>query len=443
MNSMPGKTRAIEGLDVKKIMVQIKAKARQHQMNDDLQRLSTIDLKDLEVEEDKKGEHKLSQETDAENWPENLSYINRHYSLTDHYNFVTTHRRGLMGRMVNQILSKLFLAIKVFIDRIVVTQETFNVKVVRLFNRFSKDFNTLSTRLDDQKTATSTLSTRLDDQKTKLEEQKSMGDDLAHRLEEQAKRGDDFAIQLTASSKKLSEQKTETAQAVQKVKQEILYPHLDIDYKKFEDRFRGEQSQIQERGKLFLNFFHECKEVLDIGCGRGEFIQNLHQYGSGAYGIDIDPGMVAECKKKQLNVIQQDAITHLNSLPNNHLDGIFADQLVEHLSRPDIIELVKLCYQKVKKGRFVVLTTPNIKSMVVYANSLYVDLSHITPVHPETLQFLAETAGFTEANLLFYSEVPESHKLKRPKKDKVMADNIDKLNLFLFGPQDYALIAKK
>lgn len=382
-------------IDVSVIMKEIQSKAKKRALAEDLQRLNDIDIRKIVIETEEIDVMKRRPDLEKdENLSENLSYINQNFSLTSHYNFVNTHRKGLIGKLVNWVLSKLFLAIKIFIDKIVVAQEAFNVKVVRLFNRISKDLNTLSTKFDEQ-----------------VKQHRELNQSLLEKIEG--------------------------------AKKEIIYPQLNIDYKKFEDRFRGEQSQIQERGELFLKFFHECKEVLDIGCGRGEFIQGLHRYGSGAYGIDIDSGMVAECKKKGLNVIQQDALNHLNSLPDNHLDGIFADQLVEHLSRPDIIALVALCHQKIKKDRFVILTTPNIKSMVVYANALYVDLSHITPVHPETLQFLFESAGFGEANLLFYSEVPESQKLKKSSGDKIMDENIEKLNLFLFGPQDYALIAKK
>lgn len=495
-------------VNVVHIMKVIEKRAGERALLDDVARVSAIDLRKMSLDECEINalRNTLSSTEKEENLSENLKYINQNYALTDKYNFVTTHRKGFAGKIVNKLLSKLFLAMKIFLDRVVVAQEIFNVKVVRLFNRLAKDLQKLSDeekRLEedmlekvDEKVGeqgvrlaakideeSAKLSEKTKDLATRIEKQKAADEDLAKRLEAEAERSDSFAVQITQNKKTLEAkidektldlakrleaeakrsdsfavQITENKEAtdmkieeksdlltvkIEQAKKDIVYPQLDIDYKGFEDRFRGSQEAIKDRGKQFLKFFHECTEVLDIGCGRGEFIENLHKYGSGAYGIDIDEGMVAECKKKGLNVVNQDAITHLKSLPDGHLDGIFADQLIEHLSKPDIIELIKLAYQKLKKGRYAVFTTPNIKSMVVYANSLYMDWTHVTPVNPQALEFLLESAGFEKIELLFYSEVAEKDRLKKPENDEVMAENINKLNLFLFGPQDYAAIAKK
>ena len=186
---------------------------------------------------------------------------------------------------------------------------------------------------------------------------------------------------------------------------DLIYPNLNLNYKAFEDQFRGSSEEMKNRNQQFLRFFHECKEVLDIGCGRGDFIQQLHAYGTGAYGIDIDEDKVRECKKKNLNVLKTDALTHLQSLKDDSLDGIYCDQVLEHLSKKDIVEVIRLSHQKIKPGKQAIFTTINIKNLNTFANSVFRDISHITPLHPDTLKFLCQEAGYSEINFIFYSFV--------------------------------------
>lgn len=416
-------------LDVSQIVKGIKENAKERSLQSDLKRLNDLDIRDLSV--DGFTVTKLADMEKEESLDDNLYYVNTHYSLFDKIRQVPSRRKGPLGRMANFVMRRIVFVVSESLKRLIQTQEEFNTRTVRIFNSLEKIVRPEVEHLE-----------RFEEEMRECQKQvKDDMDNLHKKIEEKS---GELESQVEENIQEHIEQMKETQEEqMNQLRESVKYPELDIDYKKFEDTFRGPQEDIKERAQQFLKFFHECKEVLDVGCGRGEFIEALHAYGSGAYGVDIDPSMVEECKSKGLNVLEQDVLSHLKSLPDNHLDGIFGDQLIEHLTKPDILELIKLSYQKVKKGKYVVFTTPNIKTMAVFANAFYADLTHVTPLNPQTLEFLFESAGFSKVELFFYSEVSEDQRLTKPEGDDVMAENIDKLNLFLFGPQDYAVIGQK
>ncbi|MDD4110570.1 MAG: class I SAM-dependent methyltransferase [Clostridia bacterium] len=200
-----------------------------------------------------------------------------------------------------------------------------------------------------------------------------------------------------------------------------------------------------------FTFFHECKNVMDIGCGRGEFIELLHKNGAGAFGVETDSAMVDECKRKNLNVVNDDVVSYLEGQigreqPDN-IDGIFVAQVVEHLHMDYIIKMLRLCYKILQEGKFIVLETINVKSLSTFTNSVYLDPTHVKPIHPETLKFLIESVGFKFDGFIFSSEFKRDEKLEiiseNTSQDKIYNKNIALLNELLFAPQDYAIIAKK
>jgi SAM-dependent methyltransferase len=227
----------------------------------------------------------------------------------------------------------------------------------------------------------------------------------------------------------------------------------NTNYFLFEERFRGSRDVIKQRQLTFLPYFEKCSRVLDLGCGRGEFLEILMNQDIGAIGVDTDPDMVAYCRSRQLEVVNSDAIVYLETIEDKSLDGIFIDQVVEHLEPDYLIRLLALCHQKMKFGYHIVIETVNPLSFVSFVN-FYIDLTHKRPVHPETLQYLLNASGFRECEKKFFSQVSDDCRLK---KMDVSADmnaierktfdvynyNIEMLNSLLFGAQDYAVIGKK
>jgi O-antigen chain-terminating methyltransferase len=226
-----------------------------------------------------------------------------------------------------------------------------------------------------------------------------------------------------------------------------------MNYFLFEERFRGSREDIKKRQLAFLPYFEKCSRVLDIGCGRGEFLEILKNHDIGGIGVDSDPDMRAYCRSRQLEVEHSDAIAYLETLEEKSLDGIFIDQVVEHLEPDYLIRLLALCYQKMKFGYYIVIETVNPLSFVSFVN-FYIDMTHKRPVHPETLQYLLSAAGFRECEKKFFSPVSDEDRLKQiggtsdmneteRKNIDVYNHNVVMLNTVLFGAQDYAVVGKK
>jgi O-antigen chain-terminating methyltransferase len=234
---------------------------------------------------------------------------------------------------------------------------------------------------------------------------------------------------------------------------EQLDESLDINYYKFENKFRGSETDIKNRQRIHIPYFQSKKNVLDIGCGRGEFLELLKENGTKAKGIDIDKKMIEHCKKKGLDVIFFDAFDYLESIPDNSLEGIFMAHVIEHFKPKKIVKIINLSYKKLKKGSYFIIETVNPKSFASLSN-FNIDLSHVKLLHPSLMEFLLLSAGFKKMEVKFLSPIPEASKLKKINIDKKLTNsekkflevhntNIEKLNSIIYGYQDYAIIGKK
>ena len=227
----------------------------------------------------------------------------------------------------------------------------------------------------------------------------------------------------------------------------------DNNYLLFEDRFRGSSEDIKQRQLSFLPYFEKCSHVLDIGCGRGEFLEILRDHKIGGIGVELDADLAEYCRSHQLDVEHSDAITYLEKLEDNSLEGIFIDQVVEHLEPKYLVKMLSLCFQKLKSGYYIVIETVNPLSFVSFVN-FYIDMTHTKPVHPETLKFLIGAAGFKEIETKVSTPVSSEYRLKKipdiagadessKMSQAIYNENIEKLNDILYGDQDYSVIGKK
>jgi SAM-dependent methyltransferase len=232
-------------------------------------------------------------------------------------------------------------------------------------------------------------------------------------------------------------------------------PALDAyKYLAFEDRFRGSRDDIRARFESYLPFFEGTSEVLDVGCGRGEFLELLSRNGISARGIDLNHEMVETCRAGGLDVTEADAVGYLSSLPDESLGGLFAAQVVEHLEPAYLLSFLELAFHKLRPDSRIVLETLNPSCWVAFFESYIRDITHVWPLHPETLQFLVVASGFTTADIEYRSPVADADKLQpvtvTAAVGPVLADlvdsfniNVEKLNGRMFTFLDYAVVGKR
>lgn len=230
---------------------------------------------------------------------------------------------------------------------------------------------------------------------------------------------------------------------------DALEPTGGFDYVGFERRFRGDsETVLATLADRYAPLLEEHQPVLDFGCGRGELVAVLNERGIHAEGVDPDTGMVAEAQGHGRAVHLGDGLQYLRDLPANELGAVISVHVVEHLPLEVLVELLELSAARLKPGGVFVAETPNPMSLIVLGNSYILDPTHVWPLHPSLLTFLAERAGFRDVSLQFYSPA-ESYRLPHidpgPDGPGWVADlnvSIERLNEVLFGPQEYALIAR-
>lgn len=353
-----------------------------------------------------------------------LEYINSNWDIHAEYH-ISSHK-SIIGKFLVRGRQIVHGEVRRYVDLIVAKQIEFNAHVVHLMNKLTdklennvQELENKTTTIIDKKIS-NVFETINTDIENKAWLANLLDDTIQDRLE--------------------------------------FIPPTDVDevmnYYLFEEKHRGSTDDIKQRQSIFLGHFKNSQSVLDIGCGRGEFLSLLKENGIGAKGIDLNEDMILYCQKNGLDAIQGNALTYLQSLKDKSLDGVFSGQVVEHLQSDELISLVKQCYDKMKFGTYFVAETVNPTCLSVFAKSFYMDLSHVKPIHPVTIKFLMESVGFRDVEFKFFSPHPDEVKLEKFQVEdgiddvgrrqlEVMNANIDKLNGLLYGYEDYAVIGKK
>ena len=221
-----------------------------------------------------------------------------------------------------------------------------------------------------------------------------------------------------------------------------------IDYAKFEDHFRGSREEVREKQKMYLPYLTGKRNVIDLGCGRGEFLELLKETGIRATGIDIYPEFVEDCNARGLHVIEADGIRYIRDLDDESVDGIVALQLAEHLQTEELVELCRDSYKKLTNGGILIMETPNPGCLSIYTNAFYLDPSHTKPVHPKMLEYFLREAGFNKIEIVYTQGSKIPYDLPLVQTDAIdnlkdVNDGIYLLSNLIFGSQDYAIVAYK
>jgi O-antigen chain-terminating methyltransferase len=229
----------------------------------------------------------------------------------------------------------------------------------------------------------------------------------------------------------------------------------DDKYVAFETRFRGSEAEIRARLLQYVDVFDGAENVLDLGCGRGEFLALLRERGIRAHGLDINHEMAEACRAAGLEAHEGDALAYLESLPDASLGGLIAVQVVEHFQPAYLARFLDTAYHKLRPGSAIVLETLNPACWFAFFEAYIRDVTHAWPLHPETLKFLVVASGFQRVDLRWLSPYPADAKLQHielPPDAGTVAltalarafnENVDKANAVMFSYLDYAVVGRR
>jgi SAM-dependent methyltransferase len=216
-------------------------------------------------------------------------------------------------------------------------------------------------------------------------------------------------------------------------------PALDELYASFENQFRGTAEHVRECLKIYLPLLKDAgitSDILDLGCGRGEWLELLREEGLQARGVESNRAMIDKGWGQNLEVVQVDALAYLRGLPENSLHAVTAFHFVEHIELEELIDLLDEINRVLKPGGLLIVETPNPKNLVVGACNFYSDPTHHRPLFPETLEFILNHRGFVRTQLQYLHPVEGSPFLDG-------SEAAQALNSWLFSARDFAIVAWK
>ena len=228
-------------------------------------------------------------------------------------------------------------------------------------------------------------------------------------------------------------------------------------YVGFENQFRGSTEQIRRQLADYMPMFAGARDVVDLGCGRGELLELFREHGIEAHGVDTNASMVEACRARGLRADQGDALGFLRSVPDGSLGGLIAIQVVEHLEPGYLLKVIETAFHKLAPGAQMVFETINPACWVAFFESYLRDITHRWPLHPDTLRYLIQASGFSSVEIQFRSPVPYADRLDKvvmpaasPGLDPALVEiaealnaHAEKLNARLFTYLDYAVVARR
>ena len=281
---------------------------------------------------------------------------------------------------------------------------------------------------------------KVDNQNNKIDKEKieTVVRSLAY-MKEQVKQSHNSIHELVSEAKKRLPDQMFNQNDLQKLSDEEKH-HFDAFYVAFEDKFRGTREDIKKRVEVYLPYiealpFKKKKiKALDVGCGRGEWIELLSDRGYKAQGIDLNRIMVARSQELGLNAKEADVIEHLQSLGDDSLSVITGFHIIEHLPFEVLMKMYTEALRVLKPGGMVIFETPNPENLIVGASTFYTDPTHINPIPPYTAEFILKESGFTNVKVKRLHKYSDFYSVEK---------NDDFKNKYFYNEMDYSIIGYK
>jgi O-antigen chain-terminating methyltransferase len=306
-------------------------------------------------------------------------------------------------------------------------QKSFNYTVIHALRALTNRFDRLSYEISK---------TIRNETKGEIQMLKDSNQSLQNSFKSDNELQRKYLMQLDTKIKKLSEDILHLKSSLEKESE--LFPKSL--YLSFENKFRGTREEIKERQRIFLPYIiragagTEKYPVLDLGCGRGEWLELLGENGLKGTGVDFNRVMVSVCKDNGLNALESDCLTFLSEQKTQSIGAVTGFHLIEHLSFNKIIKLLEESIRILKTGGVAIFETPNPQNILVGSYDFYMDPTHQKPLPSPLIRFLAEESSLSDIEIL---DIHPS----REKLDKT--DSSNSLNDHFYGPQDYAIIGFK
>ena len=210
---------------------------------------------------------------------------------------------------------------------------------------------------------------------------------------------------------------------------------MELDWLRFAENFRGPEEQIRRGQERYAAKFAGAKNVLDLGCGRGEFLDVARAAGIDAHGIDQSEECIGVCLAKGLKAERAELFSYLESLADFSLGGGYCSQVVEHIPPDRLPDLIQLLARKMADGALLAVETPNAECLAIYASHFYLDPTHTRPVPARLLGFYMEEAGFVNLEVEWLSPAVESM--------PAVADLPERVREKFFGALDYSICGRR
>lgn len=220
--------------------------------------------------------------------------------------------------------------------------------------------------------------------------------------------------------------------------------NLDSLYVFLEDNLRGRRDEIKKRLQVYLPVIKKSNAglknspILDIGCGRGEWLELLKETSLYASGLDLNKIMIRICKEQGLNAVEGEALSFLKNMSNDSLGAVTCFHLIEHYGFEFLVTLLKEILRVLKPGGLVILETPNPDNVLVGSRNFYLDPTHNKPLPSPLIKLVLESCGFSKVKIMCLNPYEDDARIKNDD-----FETSKRFNDYFYGPQDYAVIGYK